>query len=397
MVQAAVADVVGPAVSAHDPDAFADQIVRDGQEVQGLRVRAPGELGLEGLHALSLGGDALFVLLRGADEPVHQLVAQLALHAAEHLVAVFHVLVQGEPVAEAELGVVLEEGVAPCRAPAVGVHGVGRGGQVAAVDGGAPRGVGDDGPVAEELAHELDIGRFAATRAGSRVLEEGLEELRTLHRVDLDGGPVHLGKGEEELVVLPLGLAQRDLIRHVEGLVLDVALVLGRTDEHAGGAPRAVLGRHLNGVLHALEFLALEVGGFVGGGRLLQLGGVVDLDADGGVGADQRALPALDADLLVPDGDLQGDVALFPLGRGRGESAVHGHGGHGEVVPLVGDDLGQGRPDVFGRQGGDHGGLVKGARGLRGHLDLEEIGQGLVHRLEVLAGRSLRPCRRRSS
>ena len=90
------------------------------------------------------------------------------------------VAVEGQAHAEAELGVVLEEGVGPGRPAPVAVGRVGRRGQVAAVDRGAARGVGDQRPVAEELGEQLDVGRLAAAGAGARVLEERLEELRAL-------------------------------------------------------------------------------------------------------------------------------------------------------------------------------------------------------------------------
>jgi hypothetical protein len=102
---------------------------------------------------------------------------------------------------EAELRVVLEERVRPGRAPAVAVGGVRGGGQVAAVDRRAARGVGDEQPVAEELREELQIRRLAAARAGPRVLEQRLEELRALEIDASDLGTVLLRDREEEIVV----------------------------------------------------------------------------------------------------------------------------------------------------------------------------------------------------
>ena len=58
--------------------------------------------------------------------------------------------------------------------------GPGRGRQVAAVDRGAAGGVGDDQAVAEELAEQLDVGRFAAAGAGAGELEQRLQQLRAL-------------------------------------------------------------------------------------------------------------------------------------------------------------------------------------------------------------------------
>ncbi len=119
------------------------------------------------------------------------------------------------------------------------------------------------GAVAEELRHQLDVGRLAAAGAGAGVLEERPQELAALE-VQLDLGAVGVGQAEEELVVRALRLAQRRQRRHVDRLVLRVRLVLGRADRHAQAAAGAVLGRHLDRVLLALELGALEVGGLEG-------------------------------------------------------------------------------------------------------------------------------------
>jgi hypothetical protein len=49
---------------------------------------------------------------------------------------------------------------------------------------------------------------------------------------------------------------------------------------------------------------------------------VYHLGADDGVRAVHRAAPALDAHMRQPNGHFQGDVALFPLVRADGKSAV---------------------------------------------------------------------------
>ena len=43
----------------------------------------------------------------------------------------------------------------------------------------------------------------------------------------------------------------------------------------------------------------------------------IDLGADGGMGADQGALAALGAEVLLPQGQFQGDVALLVAGGAR--------------------------------------------------------------------------------
>src|ERR671933_481818 len=78
------------------------------------------------------------------------------------------------------------------------------------------------------------------------------------------------------------------------------------------------------------ELLAQELGrGAVDG-----LGGE-DLHADGGVGADDGALAAGDADVRVPDRDLLGDRPLLVPGRPRREGAVDGQGADREPVAVA--------------------------------------------------------------
>ena len=60
----------------------------------------------------------------------------------KELDGVFHLLVQGDAEAKAEFGVVFKQGIGPGGAASFGVVGPRGGGQVAAVNGGAARGVG---------------------------------------------------------------------------------------------------------------------------------------------------------------------------------------------------------------------------------------------------------------
>src|SRR5262249_11215923 len=92
--------------------------------------------------------------------------------------------------AEPELPAVLEGRVRPRGPAAVRVRRVRRRREIPSVDRGAAGRVRDERAVAEELRDELDVGRLAAARARPRVLEEGLEELRGLHVVQLQGRAV---------------------------------------------------------------------------------------------------------------------------------------------------------------------------------------------------------------
>src|SRR5690606_28480362 len=87
-----------------------------------------------------------------------------------------HQLVEPKAHAQPQLRGVLKQGVVPRRAAALLIGGVGCGGQVAAVDGGTPGGVGNQQPVPQELGQGADIGCFSATGAGAGKLKQGLEQ-----------------------------------------------------------------------------------------------------------------------------------------------------------------------------------------------------------------------------
>jgi hypothetical protein len=118
-------------------------------------------------------GDALALLeeaglggLVGLQQALGQFPTDAVRQPGQQLAGVDGLLVHRQAQAQAELGVVFEEGIVPARPPALRVGGVGGGGQIAAVDGGTAGGVGDQHAVAEELGRQLDVGGLAAPHAG---------------------------------------------------------------------------------------------------------------------------------------------------------------------------------------------------------------------------------------
>ena len=95
---------------------------------------------------------------------------------AQHLAVVVH----GQAHAQAVLGVVFEQRVAPGRAAAVFALAIGNGREGAAVDRGASGGIGDDHAFAKKLGDQLDVGGLAAAAAGAGELEQRLTELAAL-------------------------------------------------------------------------------------------------------------------------------------------------------------------------------------------------------------------------
>ena len=150
-----------------------------------------------------------------------------------------------EPDAETELGVVLEQRVAPSRPAPFGVGRPRRRRQVAAVDRRAAGGIGHEHAVPEQLAGQLQVGRLAAAVTGSGELEQGLESLGALHRVVRQEGAVQLRDGQEEVPVVPQPVPVNERRFHVDGLVLGLGLGLRRAHVDADTAAGAVVNGHL--------------------------------------------------------------------------------------------------------------------------------------------------------
>src|SRR4030095_491456 len=113
-------------------------------------------------------------------------------------------VVHGDAHAEAELGVVLEERVGPRGATADAIPCPRRGRLAPPVDGRAPRRVGDERAIAEEVAGPLEVRRLSAARARAGELEQRLEELDVLDLTGVERVAIRLRQVEEEAPVLRL-------------------------------------------------------------------------------------------------------------------------------------------------------------------------------------------------
>ncbi len=295
------------------------------------------QLLLQRLHALALREDAFLGGLIGAQDLNRELVADGRGHALHQFLGVVVLLVDGQPHAHAELGVVFEQRVRPGRTASFGIHAVRRGRQVAAVDGRAAGRVGDQRAVAEQPGHQRDVRSFAATGAGAGELEQRLQQLLVLHLAVRELLARELGNLQEVVPVLVVLLAQRRLRLHVDGAVLGLALALGRADRDAQPATGAIFRRHLQRVLQLGEFAPLGDRRLEAFGRVIDAAGIVNLGANDGVRANHDALAALDAQLFVPHRNFQRDVALLPLRGSRGEGAVDRHGADRDLVAVAGD------------------------------------------------------------
>ena len=263
--------------------------------------------------------------------------------------------VDAQPHAEAELRVVLEQGVRPGGTASVGAGRPRGRGQVAAVDRRASGGVGNQQPIAHELGEELQVRRLPAPGARARELEARRQLLRPLDRLGADRGGIGIGDRQEEVPGGALVVEVVELRAHVDRLVLDLLLAAGGADIDADPAARAIVGGHLDRhpssrALAVLPLLVLErLRGTLGLGRL------VDLHADRGMRAHEGALRAVDADRRIPDRDLPRDRPPLPPRRIGREGAVDRERAHREQVALARDHPGgHALHEVGGRRG--HGG-----------------------------------------
>ena len=349
MVEATVADIVGPAIAADDPDGFLDEIVGQADQVLGSGITGFGEFFLQYSHAFALGVDAGFVGLVGVQHLGDEVAAQLLGKEPEQLAGIFVLFVNRQPHAEAKLGVVFEQRVRPGRAASLGIDCPRCGGQVSAVDRGAAGRIGDHRAVAEQLRDKLDIRGFTAAGTGTTELKERAQQLRILDGGGVEQLAIEIGDLHEEVPILGFLFADRRLGSHVDGFAADLGFILDRADFHAQGTTRAIFRGYLKCVgVAGGEFLEFGRHVLEGLGSICQQFLIVDLVADDRVRTDHDTLAALDAQALIPDGDVEGNVALLPLGRTGGEGAVDGEGGNGDVVAVGTDDLAEHLTDEGG-------------------------------------------------
>ena len=308
VVETAVADVVGPAVAAKDPEALlghellvGEDHVHDLGAIELLELgHVGGSGGLVGLGVIAgveprLGGR---LELCGGHGGLHELEGVLGDPRAHGLVPQQHAI--------AVLGVVLKERVVPGRAVTFGVGGVGSGRGGVAPDRGATGGVGHKHAVAKELRHQAGVAGLGAAGAGAGELKQRLGKLAELD-VGLDQvallGDVGLAVVEDLLLVELL--ADVDHGERALGALADA-------DAAAHAVERGDGQRVLGGV-GALGAEKFEQVGALGSSRSLLVGQRVG--PDGGVRADVGAAVALDALGLIPVRDLDAHAALL-VGRG---------------------------------------------------------------------------------
>mmetsp|Transcript_115347 Transcript_115347/g.326833 ORF Transcript_115347/g.326833 Transcript_115347/m.326833 type:complete len:1234 (+) Transcript_115347:1948-5649(+) len=333
VVEAAEADVVGPAVAPDDPVGRRHEHVGAPPDLLDQLRDVRALLGLEGLQDLApdlaaLGGvvDALEPLAQGRDQlggrqGLRLVLLHEVLDVPDELLAA---LLGAEGHAQAVLRGVLEEGARPGRPLPLLVLPEGAHAEGAAPDGRAAAAVGDDHAVAEHLGEELHVGRLAAAGAGAAEDHERVLELRALdavlvHELVLDAQVV-----QGELPVLVELVLGELLGLHLQAVV--------RAHLHAHGAAGAVVGRQLDRVVQPAQLAALGLPGQVALRRGLQLLLAEEEGPHDGVGADDGAEVALGAAVGNPDGDLLREGALLELRLADGLLAAGAEGAHRQAV-----------------------------------------------------------------
>ncbi len=108
MVEPAVADVIGPAVTTDDPYAAPDEKFRHRSQGRGGGVVHPGQTPFQFRDAAALGIDPGRIGLVGTQDRIGELTAHRGLQSLEELARILRQLVHCDAHAEAEFRVVLE-------------------------------------------------------------------------------------------------------------------------------------------------------------------------------------------------------------------------------------------------------------------------------------------------
>ena len=172
MVEAAEADVVGPAVSAVHPEGFLGKLILVAEDhVSALSVCRAGsgdgfKHGDQSIGSLLRLVEVIIGFHPLADGSLQRFVRGLFQEFGETQLLRFSLLAHGQDHTKGELGVIFKEGIGPGRTLSPSVYRVGNARRGGTPGLGAARRVGPVDPASEELGEELGVGRFAAARAG---------------------------------------------------------------------------------------------------------------------------------------------------------------------------------------------------------------------------------------
>ena len=325
MIKSAVADIVGIAVTADNPEGTLGEVVLKLQSRLSIFIVAVFERADEFCRRFERGFGIIHILAESGN-----LFFQFAFffQSLEVIQRTRSQLFLGDQHTKAVFSRIFKEGVGPGDTVAFAVLAIGRRRSRTTIDGGAARRIGDLHAFAEELADQLEVRSFTAARAGAGELEERLFKLAAL-----DGALIHrIGFARQAVAVFPVFSLFRMIVQrlHREGLLF------GRADVGAGAAARAVK----SGGLNTIAILIVRLRALFGHEalrRVLRFFFREEEGANDGVRADVGALVALNAVVRIPDRDIHGDTAFLELCGSGGEGAVFAShkGGNRKRVTLL--------------------------------------------------------------
>ena len=111
MIESAKADVVGPSVAAHEPDALAHQRIGNRHQVARVAGLETSQYPLDLGDPLALRRNAGLCRLIGLQDLRDDAPAELAGKAPDQFARVIKPLVERKPHPEPELGIVFEQGI----------------------------------------------------------------------------------------------------------------------------------------------------------------------------------------------------------------------------------------------------------------------------------------------
>mmetsp|Transcript_23479 Transcript_23479/g.54458 ORF Transcript_23479/g.54458 Transcript_23479/m.54458 type:complete len:902 (-) Transcript_23479:791-3496(-) len=321
MVNASVANVVGPTVTAKHPHRWLGEQVFQAHELANLLgVALLGLQQWQDLVTEALGDHAVLAklqpLLQKAPQRNAQRLAracQAGLHAVPELAAA---LTDVNDLTQSILCIVLEKGVAPSSALArLLVLDVWNPTSSSTPNAAAACCVGHDQSLAKHLRHQFGVRCLAATFASSRELQQGLLELRALQGVRIEA----LAAVRDAHGVVPVGsmtlLDRLNAIKHGEcahgaciGAHLATCAVVRRCLDAEVESSISVATGSLPGIESIRGLLKLRVGQEEG--------------SDHSVGADGAAHVALDALVHVDDRHRLGHTPLGEAGLRQRHAAI---------------------------------------------------------------------------
>ena len=146
---------------------------------------------------------------------------------------------------------------------------------------------------------------------------------------------VNVGQIQEEFEIGSFVFTQRKLRLHHKGLFTLDSLVASRADLCAQSTTGAVFRSNLDSPLVTLEVRSLVVGALECFRSVLEQFTVVNLGTNGCVRADDAAFTTLDTQVRVPDRNIHGNIALFPLSRTERPCTINRENGNRQILAVV--------------------------------------------------------------